>query len=716
MRAGKTQQLTVPGLLLAVVALSLTACTGPAGQALERPDDSDVGGLAVSGKPDVDPLAFGKSVYLRNCAACHQPDGQGVPGMFPALAGPDFPQGDRRALLSAALFGVPGPVTDNGEKYAGVLPNLGHLNDRELAAAVSYVFTSWGNDLAPATEAEVAALRAMLGQADRAAGQRHPGATEGELTHIGRASPVPLEGLRQVPGVDGKSMAAVEFRTAAKLYFERCASCHGVNRNGSVGRPLTPDITAAKGTDYLKAMITFGSPAGMSNWGTSGEISDIEIEILAEYLQQPVPVAPDFGMADILESWDVFVAPEARPGTPQHDRDIDNLFAVALQGPGGVAIIDGDTKELVTVIETDGDVEVLRVSSTGRYLVTITRTAAVDMIDLYMDPPARVATVKTGFEARAVDIARHADGADSVVAAGTYWPPQLVLLDGATLEPLRRVSTRELPGSMSHPEPRIAAITASHVRPEFLVQVKETGQVMFVDYGDVDELVVEAVPVLRMLDAGGWDASRRYLMMAADLSTDVAVLDAAQRKRVDVVEVARTSNPGRGASLNDPEFGPVRASSAIGSATVTLIAADPAGNAARAWQPVRVFESLGGGSLYARSHPDSGNLWVDAPLNPDPSISQKVAVFEIDQFDAGFEALPIAWWARLGFGPKRVLQPEYNAAGDEVWFSVWNGPGEPGAIVVVDDRTRTLKAVIKDEQLTAPRQKFNVHNTLTGAH
>jgi len=57
------------------------------------------------------------------------------------------------------------------------------------------------------------------------------------------------------------------------------------------------------------------------------------------------------------------------------------------------------------------------------------------------------------------------------------------------------------------------------------------------------------------------------------------------------------------------------------------------------------------------------------------------------------------------------VQPEYNARGDEAWFSVWSGKNEESAIAVVDDRTRTLKAVIKDPRLT-PTGKFNVHNTV----
>ena len=62
-------------------------------------------------------------------------------------------------------------------------------------------------------------------------------------------------------------------------------------------------------------------------------------------------------------------------------------------------------------------------------------------------------------------------------------------------------------------------------------------------------------------------------------------------------------------------------------------------------------------------------------------------------------------------GGKRVVQPEYNKAGDEVWFSVWSAKDKASAIVVVDDKTLKLKAVIKDPRLITPTGKFNVNNT-----
>lgn len=62
-------------------------------------------------------------------------------------------------------------------------------------------------------------------------------------------------------------------------------------------------------------------------------------------------------------------------------------------------------------------------------------------------------------------------------------------------------------------------------------------------------------------------------------------------------------------------------------------------------------------------------------------------------------------------GPRRVVQPEYNKAGDEVWFSVWNGKEEESVIVVVDDKTRKLKTLIRDQRIITPTGKFNVYNT-----
>jgi len=88
-----------------------------------------------------------------------------------------------------------------------------------------------------------------------------------------------------------------------------------------------------------------------------------------------------------------------------------------------------------------------------------------------------------------------------------------------------------------------------------------------------------------------------------------------------------------------------------------------------------------------------------------------VAVYDLDNLGKGYQVLPIAEWAGLGEGAKRVVQPEYNVAGNEVWFSVWSAKNQESAIVVVDDKTMKMKGVIKDAKLITPTGKFNVYNT-----
>ena len=703
-------------LLLAVpfMGLALGACSQDSADSPAATDDTAVHTAEVAVASADELMTKGQGVYNANCAACHQPDGSGLAGAFPPLAASDYLQGDRKAVMGAALFGLSGPITVNGVDYNGVMPSLGHLSDEDLAAALTYVFGSWGNDLAAVSVAEVAALRAELGAEDRATGERHQGATEGELKYQGAPSAISPEDTRQIMAAGGPILSEAEFATATQLYFERCAGCHGVLRKGATGKALTPDITTEKGTEYLKALITYGSPAGMPNWGTSGEMTPAQIDIMARFLQQEPPAPPEFGMPEMTETWKVLIAPEDRPSAPQHDRNIDNFFSVTLRDSGQVAIIDGDTKEIVTIVETGYAVHISRVSASGRYVFTIGRDALINMVDLYMDPPATVAQIKVGLEARSVETSKYKGYEDKYAIAGSYWPPQYVIMDGDTLEPLKIVSTRGMTVDTQeyHPEPRVAAIVASHEHPDFIVNVKETGHILLVDYSDIENIAVTDIGAAKFLHDGGWDRTKRYFLTAANQSDKIAVVDSKERRLVALTDVTKTPHPGRGANLDDPEYGPVWVTSALGNANVTFLGTDPEGHPDNAWKTVRVIDGMGGGSLFVKSHPSSSNLWVDAPLNPDTGFSQSIAVFDVNNIEAGFEVLPIAEWADLGEGPKRVVQPEYNKAGDEVWFSVWSGKEQESAIVVVDDKTRELKAVIKGPEMVTPTGKFNIYNTL----
>lgn len=539
----------------------------------------------------------------------------------------------------------------------------------------------------------------------------HPKAVKPQGAYEG--APTTIKEAKHVVTPGAPNMTEDEFERSKKIFFERCAGCHGVLRKGATGKPLTPDITQEKGTDYLKVFINFGSPAGMPNWGTSGDLTEEEVDMMARYIQHDPPVPPEWGMEEMKASWKVLVPVEERPTKKENDLDLENLFSVTLRDSGQVALIDGHSKEIVNVIKTGYAVHISRLSASGRYIFVIGRDARINLIDLWMKNPDNVAEIKVGLEARSVETSKHEGYEDTYAIAGTYWPPQFVIMNGDTLEPLKIVSTRGMTVDTQeyHPEPRVAAILASHEHPEFMVNVKETGKILMVNYEDIDNLKMTEIGAARFLHDGGWDVSKRYFMTAANKSDKIAVVDSKDNKLTALVDVGKIPHPGRGANFVDPEFGPVWATSHLGDASVALIGTDPENNKEHAWKVVRSLKAQGGGSLFIKTHPKSTNLYVDTTLNPSEKISQSVAVFDINNLDKGFEVLPIAEWADLGEGPKRVVQPEFNKAGDEVWFSVWNGKEQKSALVIVDDKTRKLKHVIKDERLITPTGKFNVYNT-----
>lgn len=504
-----------------------------------------------------------------------------------------------------------------------------------------------------------------------------------------------------------------EFDNARDIYFQRCAGCHGVLRKGATGKPLTPDITQKLTQPYLEALINFGSPAGMPNWGSSGEFTPEQVTLMAKYVMHEPPMPPEWGMEEMKNSWKVLVAPDKRPKKQMNKLNLQNIFSVTLRDDGKIALIDGDTHKIVKTIETGYAVHISRMSASGRYLFVIGRDARIDMIDLWMKEPARVAEIKVGIEARSVETSKYKGYEDKYAIAGSYWPPQYTIMDGETLEPLQIVSTRGMTVDKQeyHPEPRVAGIIASHEHPEFIVNVKETGRVLLVNYEDIENLTVTTIPTALFLHDGGWDSTHRYFMTAANNSNIVVVIDSKERKRAALIDVGKIPHPGRGANFVHPKFGPVWATSHLGDETISLIGTDPEKHPQHAWKVVQTLKGQGGGSLFVKTHPKSTNLYVDTTFHPTAEISQSVAVFDINNLDAGYKVLPIAEWSGIKEGAKRIVQPEFNARGDEVWFSVWNGQEETSAIVVVDDKTLKLKKVIKDKRLITPTGKFNVLNT-----
>ena len=248
-----------------------------------------------------------------------------------------------------------------------------------------------------------------------------------------------------------------------------------------------------------------------------------------------------------------------------------------------------------------------------------------------------------------------------------------------------------------------------------LAQLREKGE-------DYDRLAALLDYATFCISTENWEQAQDVLLKAITLAptsyeaqADLALVYTKTGKLAALVDVAKIPHPGRGANFTHPKFGPVWATGHLGADVVTLIStpSDDAKNTKfkeHNWKVVQEVKHVPG-NLFVKTHPKSTNLYVDTTLNPDPKISQSVAVFDINNLEAAYKVLPIAEWANPGEGPKRVVQPEYNAAGDEVWFAVWSAKNKQSALVIVDDKTLKLKAVIKDPRLITPTGHFNVHNT-----
>ena len=117
-------------------------------------------------------MAEGAKLFSGNCSMCHQMNGEGVPGVFPPLAKSDYLAArseklPRDELIGIAINGLQGKISVNGTDYNGVMPQIAHLQDPEIAALLTYITNSWGNKAKPFAADEVKAARAALDQGNK---------------------------------------------------------------------------------------------------------------------------------------------------------------------------------------------------------------------------------------------------------------------------------------------------------------------------------------------------------------------------------------------------------------------------------------------------------------------------------------------------------------------------------------------------------------------
>jgi mono/diheme cytochrome c family protein len=121
---------------------------------------SSAGGLTTKGNAPASNTTLGETVYAANCSSCHGAGGMGLPGAFPPLANNADVTGPANKVIAIVNNGLNSKITVNGAIYQGTMPGWKQeLTTAQVAAVITYIRTSWGNQGAPVTAADVSAAK-----------------------------------------------------------------------------------------------------------------------------------------------------------------------------------------------------------------------------------------------------------------------------------------------------------------------------------------------------------------------------------------------------------------------------------------------------------------------------------------------------------------------------------------------------------------------------
>lgn len=136
------------------------------------------GAFVRAQEPNPEVMELGRVQFMM-CAACHGKEGEGT-AAAPPLAESEWVAGPTENLIRIQLRGLRGPITVKGREYdiAGGMAPMAYQSDAQIAAVLTYVRQSFGNDAPPVQLSEVAALRGEVGK---------PQLTMADLTPHGQA-------------------------------------------------------------------------------------------------------------------------------------------------------------------------------------------------------------------------------------------------------------------------------------------------------------------------------------------------------------------------------------------------------------------------------------------------------------------------------------------------------------------------------------------------
>ncbi len=347
------------------------------------------------------------------------------------------------------------------------------------------------------------------------------------------------------------SASAQDLERAEQLFDRHCAVCHGADRGGYIAPALNRDETKLTRAQVAET-ISSGVPSTLMPQHPSwrGALSAKDRDLLAQLITTQPKQTLSWGIDDVRKSLEVRVADESTlPDAPVYRIDaLDDLMAVMSRGRHAagdgskVLFFDGRTHRLVGEVPTDFAPHLMDFHPTQpRWAYVRDDRGYVHKIDMFSMQTVR--SVRAGLNGTSLSVS--SDG--RYVAAGSYVPHTMVILDADTLEPVRQLELAGDDPDGEWVEADAGIILATPFANVFIVALEQAGQVWIVDLDRPDFPITAIKDVGRHLHDGFLSPDGRYFVVSSYDDHLNAVIDLQEKRIVRKIPAGCQPHLGSGA-------------------------------------------------------------------------------------------------------------------------------------------------------------------------
>ena len=493
---------------------------------------------------------------------------------------------------------------------------------------------------------------------------------------------------------------AEDFSKAEQLYADHCAVCHGADRGGYIGPALNSEQTKLT-PQQISNKIHFGSVTTLMpqhpTW--PGKLSIKDMDLLASLITRRPKQSMSWGLEDIRRSLEVLVTDETTlPNKPTYKiENLDDLMAIMARGrfaagdEAKVVFFDGRTNKKVGEVPTGFAPHLMDFHpKQERWAYVRDDIGYILKIDLYSLKIVR--KIRAGLNGTSLAVSR--DG--RYLAAGSYVPNTVVILDAVTLEPLKLIELSGINPDGKMVEADSGMITSTPYADVFVIALEQAGQVWVLDLNKTDMPITKITDVGRHLHDAFLTPDGRYIVVSSYDDNINAVIDLAEKRIVKKIPAGCQPHLGSGAVVRSQGrllgIGTNIGSHSCKSYEVTVFDMDT-------FEVVKRIPVLGPTESPA-AHPKAPYIVVDI-VGTGPNAS-KIQFIDKETLEV---RRTITVTGTLGHSHF----PEYTARGDYLYVSAGVGgdriAGYDGDRLVIYD-ARTLKKV-KTEPMEVPAGVFS---------